>query len=64
MTNATLKQQEFSKDQPNWENLRIAIAASSGFKSWQLEKGLQSSPDELDEQVRGYLRETLETLAY
>lgn len=65
MTNATLEQPEWAKDQAAWENLRSAIAASSGFKSWQLENGVISdSPKNLDEQVRTYLRETLETLAY
>lgn len=66
MTNATLDQKEWAKDHANWENLRSAIAASSGFKSWQLENQLNllDSQDNLDEQVRTYLRETLETLAY
>lgn len=65
MTNATLEEQEWAKDKANWANLRYAIAASSGFKSWQLENGVISdSQKNLDEQVRTYLRETLETLAY
>lgn len=53
-------------DKAIWENLRSAIATSSGFKSWQLENELNinDSPENLDEQVRTYLRETLETLAY
>jgi len=66
MASTTIEQQEFSDDQIIWENLRSAIAASSGFTSWQLENGLDTteSQDLLDEQVRSYLRETLETLAY
>ncbi len=63
-------------DQQIWANLKYAIASSSGFQRWQLEKSL-STPitviqeqdslnqiDLLDQQVRSYLRETLETLAY
>lgn len=63
-------------DQQIWANLKDTIASSSGFQRWQLEKSL-STPitviqeqdrlnqiDLLDQQVRSYLRETLETLAY
>jgi len=66
MASQTIEKQEFSDDQAIWENLRSAIAASSGFTSWQLENGFDvtESQDGLDEQVRSYLRETLETLAY
>ncbi len=66
MASTIVEQQEFSEDQVIWENLRSAIAASSGFISWQLENELDAtaSEDYLDEQVRAYLRETLETLAY
>lgn len=48
-----------------WNSLKSAIAASSGFQRWQLER-LQLAQQELslDHQVRRYLRETLETLAY
>ncbi|MEA5593974.1 hypothetical protein VB797_06365 [Rivularia sp. UHCC 0363] len=49
-----------------WHNLKQAIAISSGFQRWQLER-VQSSHIEqlsLDEQVQRYLRETLENLAY
>ncbi len=55
-------------DQPHiWERLKSAIVSSSGFQRWQLERlsfdnQLQSLS--LDHQVRSYLRETLETLAY
>ena len=43
--------------------LRKAIAKSSGFQSWQQERKLNTHAD-LDMQVRLYLEETLETLAY
>ena len=46
-----------------WFNLRQAIAKSSGFQSWQQERNI-SNDMELDQQVRRYLKETLETLAY
>ncbi|PSO47339.1 MAG: hypothetical protein BRC33_13000 [Cyanobacteria bacterium SW_9_44_58] len=66
MAGTTIKEQQFSENQANWKHLRSAIAASSGFNSWQLENGIKQteSGDDLDEQVRTYLRETLETLAY
>lgn len=57
-----------SSSEPHiWERLRSAIAASSGFQRWQhesfsLDRQLQQLS--LDHQVRRYLRETLETLAY
>lgn len=50
-----------------WNSLKSAIAASSGFQRWQLERlQIESQLQELslDHQVRRYLRETLETLAY
>lgn len=54
-------------EQPHiWERLKNAIASSSGFQRWQVERysfDNQLHPS-LDHQVRSYLRETLETLAY
>lgn len=50
-----------------WDSLKQAIAASSGFQRWRLERSVDSNPVEglgLDHLVRRYLRETLETLAY
>lgn len=50
-----------------WDSLKSAIAASSGFQRWQLELLSKEALGEelnLDHQVRRYLRETLETLAY
>lgn len=54
-----------SQDQQVWESLKQAIASSSGFQRWQQ----QITPQDLDQmsldtQIRRYLRETLETLAY
>ncbi len=63
--NATDRQ---GTEQPHtWERLKSAIASSSGFQRWQVER--QSFDNQLqslslDRQVRSYLRETLETLAY
>jgi len=55
-----------STDLEIWSNLRQAIASSSGFQRWQLERNDETRPQDtnLDHQVRRYLRETLETLAY
>ncbi len=50
-----------------WNNLKQAIAISSGFQRWQMERVQYSSQNDqmsLDEQVQFYLRETLDTLAY
>lgn len=48
------------------DSLRKAIASSSGFQRWRAGKGLEvrTQPEALDAQVRLYLQETLETLAY
>ena len=57
---------KFEQNPDIWESLKQAIAASSGFKRWQEEKTLatQTERPNLDYQIRNYLRETLETLAY
>jgi len=49
-----------------WHSLKQAIAASSGFQTWQRERHSDASLETLtlDQRVRHYLRETLETLAY
>jgi hypothetical protein len=47
-----------------WDSLKQAIASSSGFQRWQVERPLDHQEFTLDYQVRRYLRETLETLAY
>ncbi len=75
-TSAVFSFADGTADQQIWANLKGAIASSSGFQRWQLEKSLAtplpvvneqgslSQLDQLDQQVRSYLRETLETLAY
>ena len=54
-------------DIDTWNNLKQAIANTSGFQRWQMERiqsGFQIVEISLDEEVQMYLRETLETLAY
>ncbi len=64
MTNSTItKSQDESQDRAIWDNLREAIATSSGFQRWQQEQDVDSV-NNLDLTVRRYLKETLETLAY
>lgn len=48
----------------DWNTLKYAIADSSGFQRWLLERDVQFQTLRLEEQVQRYLRETLETLAY
>jgi hypothetical protein len=57
---------QLPEDSEIWRNLKQAIAASSGFKRWQLERSvdIRFKGLNLDSLVRSYLRETLETLAY
>lgn len=57
---------QVSQSEIFWHHLKHAIAASSGFKRWQLERGIHDEPSDLtlDHLVQSYLRETLETLAY
>ena len=50
-----------------WDSLKQAIALTSGFQRWQLERKVNNNQQQnipLDRQVSLYLRETLETLAY
>jgi hypothetical protein len=49
-----------------WQSLKEAITNSSGFQRWQKETNRDADLKAmtLDEQVCGYLRSTLETLAY
>lgn len=49
------------EDQEIWNSLQKAIAKSSGFQRWVKENKLEGS---IEEQVKQYLRSTLETLAY
>lgn len=64
-TSATPESSQFSQDSQIWDSLKQAIASSSGFQRWQMEHPVGALQDyNLDNQVRRYLRETLETLAY
>ena len=63
MTNSTITHTKDDRDRAIWENLRAAIATSSGFQRWQQERDVDST-NNLDLTVRRYLKETLETLAY
>lgn len=60
----TSSDRQFTHDSEIWQSLKYAIAASSGFQRWQLERDLQLHGVRLEQQVQRYLRETLETLAY
>ncbi len=54
-----------SEDSQIWNELKCAIASSSGFQRWRLELShTQIQNLSLDHLVSYYLRETLETLAY
>ena len=66
MTNSTTSESMPSQDNQIWDSLKQAIATSSGFGRWQLEHqvGDKLQENSLDNRVRRYLRETLETLAY
>ncbi|MEM7579771.1 MAG: hypothetical protein ACFB02_18170 [Mastigocoleus sp.] len=65
MTNTrTYRNNSAEKDSEIWYSLKSAIAATSGFERWQMERNLQLQDLSLDKQVQFYLRETLETLAY
>lgn len=57
---------ELQADSQIWDSLKCAIGSSSGFQRWQLELNFenQQANASIDQQVRSYLRETLETLAY
>lgn len=65
---------EAAKDPKVWSHLKQAIATSSGFDKWQRSRNVDTKGDPkdvvalqesvLDDLVRSYLRETLETLAY
>ncbi|MEL6249051.1 MAG: hypothetical protein AAFY78_08090 [Cyanobacteria bacterium J06648_16] len=62
---ATTLSNRSSEEASVWSSLKRAIATSSGFERWKSEltlAELERTP--LDDLVRRYLRETLETLAY
>ncbi|WP_017305654.1 hypothetical protein [Spirulina subsalsa] len=58
--------QGLGQDHGVWENLKQAIAKSSGFRRWQVQQQFGDAilERDLDQLVRRYLRETLDTLAY
>lgn len=67
MSNVTLfSDPPLNADSLVWDSLKQAIATSSGFKCWQedQEDNAAATVQTLDHQVRHYLRQTLETLAY
>ncbi|MCT7951013.1 hypothetical protein NG798_14535 [Ancylothrix sp. C2] len=66
LPDATLPSSLSTSDDNIWAGLKQAIALSSGFQRWQNEHKFDDDLCEigLDCQVRRYLRETLETLAY
>ena len=61
---AISSQQQFDRDEAIWSSLKQAIVKSSGFQRWQDEQHLTVNQQNADIQVRRYLEETLETLAY
>jgi hypothetical protein len=65
-SSATSESSQFSQDSEIWDNLKQAIACSSGFQRWRMEypKEDQLQDYSLDSLVSRYLRETLHTLAY
>ncbi len=63
MAFSSTPQHQLPDDKAIWDSLKAAISASSGFQRWQLERTTESTLN-LEQQVRRYLRETLETLAY
>ncbi|MFQ4145097.1 hypothetical protein [Chlorogloeopsis sp. ULAP02] len=60
----TSSDRPFSYDANIWNSLKCAIATSSGFQRWLIERDVQFQKLSLEQQVQRYLRETLENLAY
>jgi hypothetical protein len=57
--------QSYSSEDAIWHHLKQAIATSSGFQRWRVDRSVADAPDStLEQLVSRYLRETLETLAY
>ena len=63
MTNSTITAKQ-QTEADVWESLQQVIADCSGFQQWQAQRQENQVAESLDQQVRSYLRETLETLAY
>jgi hypothetical protein len=53
-----------ANDAAFWHSLKEAISLSSGFQRWEIDLASGDRTLDLDDRVRRYLRETLETLAY
>ncbi|RMF24595.1 MAG: hypothetical protein D6756_06750 [Cyanobacteria bacterium J083] len=65
MATISTPKSQHAEDKEIWQSLKLAIANSSGFKRWQEAKSFQSSQSmSIDSQVKLYLKETLNTLAY
>ncbi|MEO0455657.1 MAG: hypothetical protein AAF152_03625 [Cyanobacteria bacterium P01_A01_bin.114] len=66
MANQSLMRDSSASDSAGvWASLKLAISNSSGFNRWKSELALDVlDKTPLDQLVRRYLRETLETLAY
>ncbi len=67
MSSSTIStSRQFDRDSQIWDSLKVAIANSSGFECWQQERLSEEDINHasIDYQVRCYLQETLETLAY
>ncbi|WP_048314841.1 hypothetical protein [Crocosphaera watsonii] len=63
MNNSTMRGNQ-QQEAAVWETLQQAITDCSGFQQWQAQQETEPDVKSLDQQVRSYLRETLETLAY
>ncbi len=61
MATPTMSNNIIVGDQAIWQSLQQAISKSSGFKNWQKENQLNTT---VEEEVKQYLRSTLEALAY
>lgn len=64
MTHSSTNTVDAVQDVALWDSLKRAIANSSGFQSWRSEQSLTTADCSVEQLVRLYLRETLETLAY
>ncbi|MEL4894758.1 hypothetical protein [Crocosphaera sp. Alani8] len=63
MTNSTMTGNQ-QTEAAVWDTLQHAIAECSGFQQWQAQHQTATDMEPLPQQVRSYLKETLETLAY
>ena len=64
MTQSSTNSVSATRDADLWDSLKGAIANSSGFQSWRSEQSSIAEDKSVEQLVRLYLRETLETLAY